>query len=195
MCLGNVKSDPLQIQCGVLQDSVLGPLLFLLYFNDFQNSSDLLDFHIFADDSSLFQLKNIHKWLCTNKLSLNIKKSSFVIFHLHQKVLPFTVKLVLKDQNLKQTDNMKYLGVVIDSHLNWKSHVYYTTKKIKRKIGIISQFRLYVDQKTLINLHYTLICPFLTYGIIVWENTYFSIQIHYFFSKKGLYTTHNFFRL
>ena len=88
MYLGNVRSDPQQIQCGVPQGSVLGPLLFLLYFNDFQNSSDLLDFHIFADDSSLFcanksllelestvndQLKNIHNWLCANKLSLNIK--------------------------------------------------------------------------------------------------------------------------
>ena len=75
--------------------SVLEPLLFLLYINDIQKPSDVLDFHLFADDSSLFysakslselestvtrQLSDVHKWLCANKLSLNIEKSSFCKF-------------------------------------------------------------------------------------------------------------------
>jgi hypothetical protein len=75
--VGNVKSNLNEVECGVPQGSVLGPLLFLIYINDFNSSSDLLDFHLFADDSNLFysdnkllslelhlnqQLINIHKW-------------------------------------------------------------------------------------------------------------------------------------
>ena len=81
---------------------VLGPLLFLLYVNDFHYCSDIFDFHLFADDVNLFyenkslsilqtsiniELNNIHIWLCANKLSLNIEKSNFVIFHSPQKKL------------------------------------------------------------------------------------------------------------
>ena len=85
--LGSVNSDIQTVCCGVPQGSVLGPLLFLIYINDFHNCSELLDFHLFADDANLFfkhkdinlleseinsELANVHIWLSANKLSLNI---------------------------------------------------------------------------------------------------------------------------
>ena len=116
--------------------------------NDFQNSSRVLDFHLFADDSpNLFcankslaaleqiaskELAHIHEWLCANKLSLNIKKSNFVVFHPPQKKLNFSVKIVLNNKVPKYEKNIKYLGVVIDCHLNWKAQISYLPKKLNR---------------------------------------------------------------
>ncbi len=107
--LNNISSDLSTINCVILQGSVLCPLLFLLYINDFYRCSSNLDFHLFADDSNLFykhknldtlqlnvnkELTNIHTWLCANKLSLNMEKSNFILFHFAQKRLPYNISSV-----------------------------------------------------------------------------------------------------
>ena len=89
------RSSMKTISCGVPQGSVLGPLLFLLYVNDIHRSSTLLSFILFADDTNIFnshsdintlitttneELKKVAEWLRANKLSLNIKKTQFIIF-------------------------------------------------------------------------------------------------------------------
>ena len=94
--IGSAKSDNMVITHGVPRGFVLGPLLFLLYINDFNNCSKLFDFHIFADDTNLFysnrslseledvinnHLKFVSNWLMANKLSLNVEKTNFIIFH------------------------------------------------------------------------------------------------------------------
>jgi hypothetical protein len=164
----------------------LGPLLFLIYINDFKSSSDLFDFHLFADDSNLFysdnklwslelhlnqQLINIHKWLCW-QLLLNVDKSHFVIFHPFQKKLNYKVCLSINNEVLTQKSSLKYLGVIIDSNLIWKEHIKELCKKISRGIGILLSLRSFVHIELLIQIYYSIIYPFLIYGAIVWGNTY-----------------------
>ena len=93
-------SDKAVVGCGVPQGSVLGPLLFLLYVNDIHRCSNKLRFYLFADDTNILyadknlkdlettvnnELQNLYNWPTANKLTLNIKKSNFVIFHPYQK--------------------------------------------------------------------------------------------------------------
>ena len=187
VAVNKITSNPTTIFCGIPQGSVLGPVLFLLYINDFNQNSDLFDFHLFADDANLFyrhkslsilesdinnELVNINTWLCANKLSLNIKKSNFVLFHPPQRKITLQVKLYISGTSLQKENCIKYLGIMIDSNLSWKTQISCISKKIKRSIGILSKLRYYVDLSILIKLYYALIYPFLIYGIITWGNTY-----------------------
>jgi hypothetical protein len=176
-----------KVNCGIHQGSVLGPFLFILYINDFHECSDLFDFHHFADDSNLFyenknisvleykinkELDNIHVWLCANKLSLNIEKSNFVIFHPYQKNPDIDINLSIPGRYLEKVDHIKYLGVFIDSHLSWKYQISHIAKKIRRGIGILSKVRYLVNTNILVKLYYAIIYPFFLYALIIWGNTY-----------------------
>jgi hypothetical protein len=185
--IGNVVSDQKSITCGVPQGSVLGPLLFLLYINDFSNSATSLDFHLFADDSNLFysnrnlevlernlneQLLKVHEWLCANKLALNVEKSNFVLFRPVQKKPNRSLNLKICDQQITEKQSINYLGILMDCHLNWKNHILELSKKISRGIGILLKLRNFVSTQILLQIYYTIIYSFLTYSILTWGNNY-----------------------
>ena len=143
--IGLVASEQKSVTCGVPQGSVLGPLPFLLYINDFNKTSSVLDLHLFADDSNLFhshtenlqsleltinnELCKVHEWLCANRLLLNTDKTKFVLFQTAQKHLTNNISLHINNKQIEQTNSMKYLGVLIDSQLNWKDHILNMSKK------------------------------------------------------------------
>ena len=84
-------------------------------------------------------------WLSANKLSLNISKSNFVVFQPPQKKKTFNIRLSVNDKPLKEELYIQYLGVMLDSHLNWKAPISHVTKKTKRNIGLISKLRYFVN--------------------------------------------------
>ena len=76
--------------------------------------------------------------------------------------------------SVKSDNQVKYLGLIFDSNLNWKPYLHELSKKISRGIGVLSKIRHYVNGNILLQLYYSLIYPFLTYGLSIWGNTYSS---------------------
>ena len=79
---------------------------------------------------------------------------------------------MINDTHLKDEQSIKYLGIMIDTNLNWKPKIHHIVKKIKRSIGLLLKIRHYVMEKLLVSLYYSLIYPYLTYGIVAWGHTY-----------------------
>ena len=127
--INSCKSSMLPLNTGVPQGSILGPLLFLIYMNDIPNSSDLFDFILFADDTSLksfintrnfllslassklnLELSKVNDWLAVNKLSLNIKKTKFMIFHTSKKNIQNCIpNLQIGGVEIERVQNFNFL--------------------------------------------------------------------------------------
>ena len=103
---------------------------------------------------------------------MNVEKSNFVIFHPLQKKVNYSMKLKTHNNEIKEENSVKYLGIIMDCNLNWKDHIFELSKKISRGIGISFKLRDFVSINILNQVYYSLISLFLTYAVLVWEHTY-----------------------
>ena len=187
------------IKCGVPQGSILGPLFFILYINDLPHASQLTQPLLFADDTSIFyshsdpkrvqsvlndELRNYDMWLKCNKLSVNIKKTNYVIFKPRQRIANHDFNVFFGLHLLKQTNVTKFLGVYLDEHLTWKHHISFLSKQIAKSVGIIFRSRFHLSSRTKLALYYSLIYPYITYCNSTWSSTYVSALNRIFYLQK-----------
>ena len=129
------KSTELPVTCGVPQGSVLGPLFFLVYVNDVEEALDNCGLKLYADDTVLFQqgvncmeaetklqnsLDKFKVWCDINALTINIAKTKIMAFASRSKVKKCkNVKISINGERLKLVPSFKYLGLSLDSTLNF----------------------------------------------------------------------------
>jgi len=174
------------IKCGVPQGSILGPLLFLIYINDIHRSSFLLKFILFADDTTLLfsskslqhinqiisnELQTVSEWIRANKLSLNVSKTNFMIFKKFS-IAKNSLQISIDKNVITQTASTKFLGLEINSELNWTNHISLITKKIARAIGVIRRVRYKLTKAASMLLYDTLIVSHINYCNILWASNY-----------------------
>ena len=143
---------------------------------------------IFADDTNLFmsnqnpfvlqtelnaELAKVDTWFKCNKLSLNIKKTNYIVFTTAQSQIN-TENFILKinKQEIERVRSTKFLGVMIDDQLNFKCHIDYLMLKLSKYLGLFYKIRHYLPKSAMIVLYKTLFEPHLDYCNVIWCNTY-----------------------
>ena len=179
VCINGIDSNLKFTNIGVPQGSVLGPLLFLVYINDLNKAIRFSKTRLFADDTSLLtkgkspkqlqkflnlDLKNLCKWLKANKISLNTSKTELIIFKNHKKAINFNFKIMINGRKLIPTNYVKYLGIYLDSNLNWSHHCDILSAKLSRANGILSKLRHYVTSDTLREVYHAIFSSLMSYS-------------------------------
>ena len=188
--IDGTKSKQKIMEYGVPQGSVLGPLLFLIFINDLASCTEFFTL-LFADDTT-FQLsdsnvENLFKrsneelskaanWFQSNKLSLNVKKTKFMLFRPKSKNIDFS-NLTLKIGNsdidrigagCKET-GFKFVGHVIDEFLSWDDHLKHVTSKLSSANYALSKSKNFLPLKARKLAYNSLFRPHLEFGILAWS--------------------------
>ncbi len=186
--IDETQSETLTIQTGVPQGSILGPLLFIIYMNDIAQASKIFDFIIYADDTTLSgtlkmiiqsshtqnvnatintELENINTWLKTNKLSLNVSKTKYMLFHTPCRKVN-SLQLQIDGKIIERVKVCDFLGLTINENLTWKDHVNKISNKISKSIGILNRLKHFLPLNIKTMLYSSLILSHLNFGILNW---------------------------
>ena len=186
--IDNFTSSPQTIMTRVPQGSILGPLLFLIYMNDMRRASSLFKFILYADDTTLFsaldyspsldilayselinrELSRVGEWLIINRLSINITKTKYMLFHPRQMdVSHMRLEPTLNGEKLEQVDSYHFLGVVIDKHISWK-YTEMLSNKISKYCGVLSRLKNYLPLFILRTLYFSMVHSHLRYSLLTW---------------------------
>ena len=149
------------------KNKLLLPLLFILYVNDITYISNILDFILFADDTTILyshkdinskinmvneELQEVNNWFKANKSSINASKTNFMILgtpHMTSTKAREDLNVILDNTALERVKFTKFLGVLINECLTWENHINCISKTISRNISVMNKLKHYIPYRIL----------------------------------------------
>lgn len=180
-----ISSTTRSISTGVPQGSTLGPLLFIIFINDLPDITNVARFLLFADDAvilvqaqSLWEaeliangvLAKTNTWCNENKLTVNTKKTEYVIFCSRTKKLKtFPINVTMGAVKLREVHQYKYLGTVLDSTLTMNAQVSKLTQMVAMKMTTFRKIRYCLSENSAKQIYKATILPILDYNDVVYS--------------------------
>ena len=135
------------------------------------------------------ELSKLKSWFNRNKLSLNLEKTKFMLLGNQKKNIK--AELMIDNVMVERVYEIKFLGVILDHKLCWKSHITYISSKLARTVGIMGRVKHMLNERALLLLYCSLVLPYLMYCVEVWGNTYKStLQKICTLQKKAIRIVH-----
>ena len=161
--------------------------MFIIFINDITNVNDIAKFVLFADDANLFisnidrqklyadtnfVLMKIYEYCSANKLIINFDKCCYIEFNC--KSSSEKLHLGILNHSFERVERCKFLGIIINSSLNWNDHIIHAKTQIAKASGAIYNVRASVPRKIMRKLYFALVQPHLIYCLPIWGNNHAS---------------------
>ena len=130
------------------------------------------------------ELLKINQWLGA-KLSLNVTKTKFMVFHMHNKSVSYP-DLQINGNKIERVTEFNFLGLVLQSNLSWNKHINHISLKVSKAIGIIHRLKSVYPLSVLLTLYNTLVLPHFNYCILSWGSVVKENHHLYLLQKKAV---------
>ena len=142
---------------------------------------------LFADDTTVYSTSediptlfnnvnldqdSLTEWFRSNKLSLNVGKTNYVVFKNNPKPIESNLNIKVGNIPIEHKNVVKFLGVYIDAKLEWHDHIKYIKNKLNSSIYAMRKVKNILNTNHLITLYYSLVYPYIDYGISLWGSTH-----------------------
>ena len=180
-----VLSEMKEINIGVPQGSILGPLFFIVHINDYPKCLKHSTVTMYADDTSQSvvgksseiiekmicdDLVCTIEWMKNNKLSLNLEKTECMLIGSSQKLSRCNpLNVIVNDVKISNVQSSKLLGVMVDQNLSWKEHIDFVGGKISKKLGVLRRMSSFMSFDCRYKVYCSIVFPHFVYCSSFWS--------------------------
>ena len=184
--MNGIISSSQTVESGVPQGSILGPVLFIAFTSDFHECFPDFKITAFADDTQIMvtgqsseeirtkaetAIATAQEWFTANSLKINPSKSEVMIFGGRRLTgqVSISVQEGSETKEIKTTNSMKILGVIVDDKLTYEKHINRIKQRTHRTISNLARTSHVLPLKSRRTLYDALVAPHFNYCDVVWH--------------------------
>ena len=199
-----VNSSWENVEVGVPQGSILGPLLFLVYINDIKQAVPESNLFVFADDTTVVskhreidnleidsfeKVNSLAQYFAENKLKLNPNKTKFSCFQTNQRKNSKFFRepsLFIGNEQIESAQVVDFLGVKLDGALDWNEQLLKIEAKVAKGQFVIRNLRRLASIDLLKTIYFCLVESHISYSISLWGATESKLKRVFVAQKKTI---------